>query len=173
MIPLAVVDVHQIEFCFIVFPPARAIATDTVDGSRRGAMCKTRLVKLRAEVFKICHAIIEHVAGAHTPPCVVVGIVTPVQHGAVGASLLKDGHAITQRAVGIAVGTPSARAIYTGVTVCRDDRENPTVRRVVASRHRVGIVKAGAVVAGCAWPTRAFVLWVTPLSIRTQAREEV
>ena len=50
--------------------------------------------------------------------------------------------------------------------------EGPAVRRVGAARDVVGIVKADAGVAGCAWPARAFVLRVTPLGIRTQAREE-
>jgi hypothetical protein len=87
--------------------------------------------------------------------------------------------------VGIAVGMVSARAVNTGGaraattakassgTRSRDPREHAAVRLVGAARHRVGIlVKADAGVAGCAWPARAFVLGVTPLGIRTQAREE-
>ena len=87
--------------------------------------------------------------------------------------------------VGTAVGMVSARAVTTGGaraattakassgTRSRDPREHAAVRLVGAARHRVGIlVKADAGVAGCAWPARAFVLGVTPLGIRTQAREE-
>jgi hypothetical protein len=87
--------------------------------------------------------------------------------------------------VGTAVGMVSARSVTTGGaraattakassgTRSRDPREHAAVRLVGAARHRVGIlVKADAGVAGCAWPARAFVLGVTPLGIRTQAREE-
>ena len=76
-----------------------------------------------------------------------------------------------------AVITGGARAATTAKTSSgtrsRDPREHAAVRLVGAARHRVGIVvKADAGVAGCAWPARAFVLGVTPLGIRTQAREE-